>query len=240
MRHFFILLSVIFLSLPAHSSGYFGAGQSFNSSASIDNQSNGLRIDWGANVTKNLDLEWSVVDFGASSYDHPSYVSADDSGDDIEGDTYEDLGFGSLSRADDKIVYRGIDSLHAKGVSAGLKFKINANEWLQFYARASLLVWQSDTQAIELSEGREAIFEEDDAGAPTSVISNLNACGNLTQCQTEGKTVDAVDFWYGYGFIAKPLDWLAIRAEYSIITLNAVDFPSATLEGLSTGLEIHF
>jgi opacity protein-like surface antigen len=238
MRHFFSFLTVILLSLPAHSSGYIGTGYSFNSSASIDNQSNGLRIDWGATATKNLDLEWSLVDFGTSSYDHPTYINAADSEDDK--DNYEDLGFGSLKREGDNIAYRGTDSLHAKGASAGLKFKIDANDWLQLYARASLLVWQTKTQTIELSQSREAIFEQDDEGVDTTVISNLNACGNLTQCQTDGKSVNAVDFWYGYGFIAKPLDWLAIRAEYSIVTLNAVDFPRVTIEGFNTGLEIHF
>ncbi len=231
MRYFFIFLTVILLSLPTHSSSYIGAGHSINSSANVDNQSDGLRIDWGATINSNLDLEWSLVDFGASSYGRPTYVEPIP--EDNEKDNYENIGFGSLSRASDSIVYRGTDSLHARGVSAGLKFKMNANEWLQLYARASLFLWQAETKDIELSEGREEI-------SIAGTVTNSNLCGNVTQCLIAGKTVDAVDFWYGYGLTAKPLDWLAIRVEYSIISLSAVNFPSATLEGISTGLELHF
>ncbi len=247
MRHFLLFLIPLFLCIPAHSSGYLGAGHSINSSATFDEQNNGLRIDWGASVTSNLDLEWSYVDFGASNYDRPTYVSAADAANEPDNDDdtarYDNLGFGSVRRTGDEVTYRGIDNLHAKGVSAGLKFKINANAWLQLYARASLLVWQATTETIELSDERVAVIQtEDDEGnlLDTPITTNLNECGNLLECQQEGKTFNAVDFWYGYGFIAKPMEWLAIRAEYSIITLNAIDFPHSTLEGLNTSLEIHF
>ncbi len=246
MRHFFIFFIPILLSISAHGSGYLGAGHSLNSSVTFDEQNNGLRIDWGTSATSNLDLEWSYVDFGESSYNHPTYVSAADAANEPDNDDdtarYDNLGFGSVSRSGDEVTYRGIDNLHTQGLSAGLKFKINANSWLQLYARASLLVWQATTETIELSAERVAVIEtEDGDGNPIDPITtNLNDCGNLTECQQEGKTVNAVDFWYGYGFIAKPLDWLAIRAEYSTVTLNAVDFPKSTLEGLNTSLEIHF
>ncbi len=242
MRHYLAFLIPFLISLPSHSQGYIGAGHSTNSSVTFDKQSDGLRIDWGTKASSNIDLEWSYIDFGDSTFNEPDYISSAESERDDGLDTYENLGFGGLSRSDDNITYSGINSLHAQGVSAGLKFKLNANNWLQLYARASLLIWQATSQTIELSEGREAVIvDEDESGNPiTPITTNLNACDNLTRCVQEGTKFEAVDFWYGYGFIAKPLEWLAIRAEYSTVTLNAINFPKGKLEGVNASLEIHF
>ncbi len=246
MRHYLAFLILFLICLPSHSQGYIGAGHSTNSSVTFDKQSDGLRIDWGTKASSNIDLEWSYIDFGESAFNEPNYISTVESERDDGLDTYENLGFGGLSRSDDHITYNGIESLHAQGLSAGLKFKLNANNWLQLYARASLLIWQATSQTIELSEGREEVYATVDAdgvalpSGDTSIITNQNSCGTLKRCVQEGNKFEAVDFWYGYGFIAKPLDWLAVRAEYSTVTLNAINFPKGKLEGVNASLEIHF
>ncbi len=240
-------ISILCLSLNASQvfAGFIGAGSIINSSVTFDKQDNGLRLDWGSNASKSIDLEWSYIDFGNSHYDDPTYVEANttDSDDTNDSPNFEDIGFGNVSRSQG--TYKGISGLHIQALSAGLKFKQDANDWLQFYARASFLAWQADSTNIEIYGPREGLNDAGDplGGADPSTASNLNPCGHLEFCRVadiEGKTHWAVDFWYGYGLLMKPYNWLAFRAEYSIVTLNAVDFPRAKLDGFTTSLEIHF
>lgn len=223
--------------------GYLGSGYSSNSSESFDTQRDGFRVDFGANVNSFLDLEWSYVDFGESLYDDPTFEPGDTTNLDTSDDDgrFTDVGFGSQRSSE----YSGFSDLHTKGAAAGLKFKKSANNWLQFYARVSLLAWEAQTTAFEIYAPRQP--EDSDgnviSGTDTSAAVNETPCGGFDYCRTPGepgKTSWAVDFWYGYGLIMKPFSWMAIRAEYSMVTLNAVEFPKAVLEGFNTSLEIHF
>ncbi|MEH6346660.1 MAG: hypothetical protein V7785_16325 [Bermanella sp.] len=251
MRYAIAFIFTILHILPCHSEGgYVGVGTAFNSSATFDKQDAGLLIQWGATITDGIDLEWGLVDFGKSYYDDPTFIAPDLTDDDEGNDSaqFENLGYGDASSAGGGS-YKGISNIHTLGLSAGLKFKKRVNNWMQVFARASFLGWQAKTSMVEIygpTEVQYATVDADGDALPngdTSIISNYNPCGNLGFCRAleeDGKTHYAVDFWYGYGLIARPYKWLALRAEYSITTLNAVNFPKATLEGFSTSVEIHY
>jgi hypothetical protein len=238
-RYYMPFFALLILSAPSFA-GFIGGGSSFNSSKSFDQQEDGMRLDFGSHASDVFDLEFNLVDFGESSYDDPTYIQPDDAEPDDLG-SFTNPGFGSASSSDGGIKYTGISSLETMGIGMGLKLKKPVNSWLQVYARASFLLWQSDAQNFEFYGERKP---EDEDGDPTSVESavNQNPCGTLSTCRidTQESKTQAVDFWYGYGLIAKPFSWLAIRTEYSITTLNAVEFPKAVLEGVSVSLEAHF
>jgi len=231
----------VFIALTHQAqAGFFGGGVSSNTSKTFDHQQDGFRVNFGSHINSALDLEFNYVEFGNSSFDDPSHVPPDlDDVDDIG--TFENIGFGGISSSEGGLKYTGIESLDTFGISAGLKLKKNVKSWLQVYARASFLAWESQVEQFELYSEREPL---DDDGDSTSAdnATNQTPCGSLAECRwkIEDKKVQALDFWYGYGFIIKPASWIAIRTEYSTITLNAVDFPKSVLEGLSANLEIHF
>lgn len=231
----------VFIALTHQAqAGFFGGGVSSNTSKTFDHQQDGFRVNFGSHINSALDLEFNYVEFGSSSFDDPSHVPPDlDDVDDIG--TFENIGFGGISSSEGGLKYTGIESLDTFGISAGLKLKKNVKSWLQVYARASFLAWESQVEQFELYSEREPL---DDDGDSTSAdnATNQTPCGSLAECRwkIEDKKVQALDFWYGYGFIIKPASWIAIRTEYSTITLNAVDFPKSVLEGLSANLEIHF
>jgi len=239
------LISLLFLS-QTPLAGYLGTSASINASANIDKQDNGFRINFGSDTTSWLDLEWSYVDYGQSSFNDPEFSLADeDNPDDV--DQFKNFHFGSQYVNDETAEFSGLAHMHTRGLSAGLKFKKNLTNWLDIYARASLMAWETTSIPVSIYAPRAA---HDEDGNPltdsdnSEAAANLNPCGTLNFCRIEdtGNPVQtwAVDFWYGYGTTIKPFDWLAIRAEYSVITLNAVDFPNATLESFSAGLEIYY
>lgn len=239
----FTLTSICFSSL-SHA-GYFGASQSFNTTASFDNQEDGFRVDFGSQATSWLDLEWSYIDYGESGYDDPNFVLGDPDDED-DNDRFENTGFGEQRVNEQTASYTGISYLRTQGIAAGLKFKKQVNNWMQVYGRVSFLAWQADSTEVAIFAPRPAFDSDGNALADPNDVdnaSNLNGCERLTYCRQESDEVKhtwAVDFWYGYGALFKPFNWLAIRTEYSIVTLNAVEFPKGTLEGFSAGLEIHF
>lgn len=225
--------------------GYFGASQSFNTTASFDQQDDGFRVDFGSNATDWLDLEWSYIDYGNSAYDDPNFVLGDPDDEDDE-DRFENTGYGTQRVNEQTASYSGISYLRAQGIGAGLKFKKQVNNWMQLYGRISFLAWQADSTNVTIFAPRPAYDSDGNALADPNDVTNannLNDCGTLSYCRIESSEKEqtwAVDFWYGYGALFKPFSWLAIRTEYSIVTLNAVEFPKGTLEGFSAGLEIHF
>ena len=242
--HVLTLIGLTLLSVSSHA-GYFGAAQTFNSSATFDQQDDGFRVDFGSNVTPWLDLEWSYIDYGNSEFDDPNFVEGKADDEDDNG-KFEDIGFGDTSVNEQRARFDGLARVNTQGISAGLKFKKTVNNWAQIYARVSFLAWKSDSVSVTVFAPRPG-FDSDGNELPegsTETPSNLNECGTLEYCRIEGSdnpnTTWAVDFWYGYGAIFKPLSWLAIRTEYSIVTLNAESFPKGKLEGISTGIEIHF
>jgi hypothetical protein len=238
-RHYKQFFSLLIISAPSFD-GFIGGGTSFNNSKSFDQQEDGMRLDFGSHASKVFDLEFNLVDFGKSSYDDPTYIPPDDAEPNDLG-SFTNPGFGSVSSSDGGIQYTGISSLETMGIGMGLKLKKSVNSWLKVYARASFLLWQSDSQNFEFYGVRDP---ENAAGDLTTeaLAVNQNPCGTLSTCRidTEESKTQAVDFWYGYGLIAMPFSWLAIRTEYSITTLNAVEFPKAVLEGVTVSLEAHF
>lgn len=242
----------LLLLISAHSyseGGYIGFGQSINSSVNYDTQNNGLRIDLGAIANEALDLEWSFIDFGVSDYNDPAIIPADLTDTDTSNDLdyYDNSGFGKSSRSAGS--YIGISETQTYGISAGLKFKKPVNNWLKLFAKASFLAWQSNPTRLELYLPRAPLNAQgdpfvDDPNDDTDTPANLNPCGSNDFCRIEddknAKTFWAVDFWYGYGVIIQPLTWLALKAEYSVTTLNAFDFPKSKIEGFTTSLEIHY
>lgn len=239
-----LFIGLLFISLTGHA-GYFGAAQNFNSSATFDEQDDGFRIDFGSNVTPWLDLEWSYIDYGYSRFNDPDFVLGDVDDED-DKDRFENIGYGDDSVNEQVARFEGLTNLRTQGVAAGLKFKKSVNKWVQIYARASFLAWHSESINVTIFAPRPG-FDSDGNELPegsTDTPTNLNTCGTVSYCRIEdtnnSKNTWAVDFWYGYGAIIKPYSWLALRAEYSIVTLNAVEFPKGKLEGFSTGLEIHF
>jgi hypothetical protein len=238
-RHYMQFFALLILSAPSFA-GFIGGGTSFNGSKSFDQQEDGMRLDFGSHANSVLDLEFNLVDFGESSYDDPTYIQPDPLETDDLG-SFTNPGFGSVSSSDGGIQYTGISSLETMGIGMGLKLKKSVSSWLQVYGRASFLLWQSDAQNFEFYGVRD---HENAAGDLTTeaLAVNQNPCGTLSTCRidTEESKTQAVDFWYGYGLIAKPFSWLAIRTEYSITTLNAVEFPKAVLEGVTISLEAHF
>ena len=239
-----LFISLIITSFAANA-GYFGAAQTFNSSATFDEQDNGFRIDFGSDTTPWLDLEWSYIDYGYSRFDDPDFVLGDPD-DDGDEDRFENIGFGDDSVNEQVARFEGLTNLRAQGISAGLKFKKDINNWMKVYARVSFLAWHSESINVTIFAPRPG-FDSDGNELPegsTETPNNLNDCGTISYCRIED-TDDVtetfgVDFWYGYGAIFKPYSWLAIRTEYSIVTLKAVDFPKGKLEGFSAGLEIHY
>jgi opacity protein-like surface antigen len=231
--------ALIAISGFAHA-GFFGGGVSSNSSKSFDHRTDGFRVNFGSHINSALDLEFNYVDLGTSSYDDPEYAPADTDDEDSNA-SFENIGFGDTTSSSGGIKYSGIRSIDTFGVSGGLKLKKNVNKWLQVFARASFLAWESTTEEFELYSVREPQNDDGDTVIEANA-TNQTPCGTLEQCpQSLGsKKHQALDFWYGYGLIIKPTSWIAIRAEYSIVTLNAVEFPKSVLEGLSTSLEIHF
>jgi opacity protein-like surface antigen len=239
-----VLISSAFISHSAHA-GYFGAAHSFNSSATFDEQDDGFRVDFGSNATPWLDLEWSYIDYGESRYNDPSFTEGDIDDNDDNG-SFENIGYGEQSVNEKVARFDGLASVRTQGISAGLKFKKSVNDWMQVYARASFMAWQAESISMTIFAQRPA-FDSDGNELPensTETPNNLNDCNTTTYCRIEDtdnpKSTWAVDFWYGYGAIFKPFSWLAIRTEYSILTLNAEAFPRGKLESFSTGLEIHF
>ena len=231
--------ALIAISGFAHA-GFFGGGVSSNSSKSFDHRTDGFRVNFGSHINSALDLEFNYVEFGTSSYDDPEILPPETDALDDNG-SFENIGFGSVSRSSGGLKYTGIDSIDTFGVSGGLKIKKDINNWLQVFARASFLAWESTTEDFELYGTRKPENDEGDSVTEANA-TNQTPCGTLGTCRQSlgSKKHQALDFWYGYGIIMKPTSWIAIRAEYSIVTLNAVDFPKSVLEGLSTSLEIHF
>lgn len=235
-----LFLFSIFTLLSFNSfAGYFGGGVSHTKSESFDTQYNGIRVDFGANVNSFLDLEWNYIDFGKSSYDDPSYTAGNTTNTDTTDDDpdFTNTGFGIESNSR----FFGLKDIRTQGLAGGLKFKKSINTWIQVFARASLLAWEAKTTQFSLYAPVEP---EDDTGNPVSeaLATNASPCG-FDLCRTndeDGKAHWAVDFWYGYGVLIKPVSWLALRAEYSFTTLDAVDFPRGKMEGLNSSLEIHF
>lgn len=241
---FFALISILFTSTAT--AGYFGASQSFNKTATFDTQEDGLRVDFGSDVTPWLDLEWSYIDYGHSTFDDPTFNPGDDTDDD-DNERYENIGFGNQRVNEQTAEFTGITNLRTQGIAAGLKFKKSVNNWLQLYARVSFMAWYVESTNVSIYQPRDPYDAEGNQITNPDDFSNadnLNGCGHLDFCRIEDtdnpNTNWAVDFWYGYGAIIKPYSWLAIRTEYSIVTLNAVDFPKSTLEGFSAGLEIFY
>jgi hypothetical protein len=187
-----------------------------------------------------VDLEFSLIDFGESSFEDPIYAEAETTVDTDLG-SFENIGSGSVSSSDGGLTYSGISQLNTVGIGAGLKLKKNMSNGFQVYARASFLAWESITKNIQVYGTRNPENAQGDLVIPENAV-NQNPCGTLSVCiqHTGEDKHQAVDFWYGVGFIMKPLSWLAIRTEYSIITLNAVDFPKGVMEGVSASLEVHF
>ncbi len=251
MRHAIIFIfSILFLSPCYSEGGYVGVGTAFNSSETFDSQDTGLRLDWGATITDGIDLEWSLIDFGKSYFDDPTFIEPDLTDSDTSNDSpqFTNIGYGTVSTAGGGS-YQGISNLHTLGLSAGLKFKKRVNDWIQIFARASFLGWQANTSMVGIYGETQATYATSDAdgnalpAGDTSIITNYNPCGHNGFCRAveeDGKTHYAVDFWYGYGLMLKPYNWLVLRAEYSTTTLNAVDFPKSTLEGITTSMEIHY
>ena len=239
-----LFLFSIFTLLSLNSyAGYFGGGISHTKSESFDTQYNGIRVDFGANVNSFLDLEWNYIDFGKSFYDDPTYEEGDTSDSDTSNDDgrFINKGFGKSGSTS----YVGLSDLHTQGLAGGLKFKKNVNDWVQVFARVSLLAWESKTNQFEMhiAEAPEDAVGNIISGADTSAAVNRNSCGHFEFCRSENEAGEphwAVDFWYGYGLLVKPVSWLALRAEYSFTTLDAVDFPRGKMEGLNSTLEIHF
>jgi len=247
-RKFFFIFVISVLSSASHS-GYLGGGHLFTTTETFDTQEEGFRVDFGANINSFLDLEWGYVEFGGSEFNKPDYVPVDPDETELNNipETFDNFEVGKLSSssADGGYTYTGLTSLMSNGLAAGMKFILQANKWLTLFTRVSFLGWKADTKIIEMYAEREPLDDEG-GSVPVEEATNLNPCGNLgganNRCEiiSEGKTHWAVDFWYGYGAIIQPYDWMAIRAEYSIVTLNAVEFPKSVLEGFSTSLEIHF
>lgn len=235
-------ITLIYLMLVSNTvfAGFIGGGQSHITSKSFDNQSNGARLDFGSHINSALDLEFSLVDFGESSYQDPTIIDPEPLATNDLG-SFEDTGFGKVSGSEGGLVYRGIEKFSTQGISSGFKLRKKVNNWFQVYARASFLAWKADTTEFELYTTRTPLNENGDLTQEELAV-NLTPCGGLTVCRNPIKSNShlAMDFWYGYGFIIKPFSWLAVRTEYSITTLNAVDFPKSVLEGLSTTLEIHY
>ncbi len=246
MGYIFTFLISIFLVSPCFAEGgYIGGGQSINSSVTFDKQGNGFRIDWGTKATSGIDLEWNYVDFGTSSYDDPTpkYDIVAEAHENTVIADFDNTRFGTVSRTNGS--YVGISSIHTQGLSAGLKFKLQSNNWLQLFARASFLAWQANTTDVSIYANRAARDAEGNLiaeGDTTSEIKNYNPCNQLGACTrlSTGKTFYAVNFWYGYGVIIKPYSWMALRMEYSNTTLSAKEFPEAKLDQFNTSLELHF
>lgn len=226
--------------------GYFGASEGSNTSISFDKQERGLRVDFGSDATPWLDLEWSYIDYGYSSYNDPTFTLGDPEDDD-DFDRYEHFKYGSQYVTEEDAEFSGIGSIRVRGISAGLKFKKDLATWLDVYARVSLMAWESQHTQLNIYSPRNPYDSDGNQimdPVNLSNADNLNPCGTLDFCRIEDTENPvhtwAVDFWYGYGAIFKPFSWLALRAEYSIITLNAINFPQAKLETVSAGLEIHY
>jgi len=248
VRHYLTL--AIFLGLTvSHQmafAGYFGATQSFNSSASFNQQENGLQINFGSDINSWLDLEWSFVDYGDSIYDDPQFVLGDNE-DEADVDRFTNFLYGSQYVNEETAEFSGLSGLRARGVSAGLKFKKQVASWFDLYARVSLMAWEAQSIPLSIYAPRDAFDEDGNALLDpnnTSEAANLNPCGTLDFCRIENTDEPvhtwAVDFWYGYGATIKPFSWLALRAEYSVVTLNAINFPKSKLESLSAGIEIYY
>jgi opacity protein-like surface antigen len=231
--------ALITLTGFAHA-GFFGGGVSSNSSKSFDHRTDGFQVNFGSHISSVVDLEFNYVDFGTSSFDKPNFITPDPTDEDDNG-SFENIGYGTTSSSNGGLKYTGISSLDTFGVSAGIKLRKNINSWLEVFARASFLAWESTTEEFELYSEREPLDDDGDT-VDASLATNQTPCNTLDECRQplESKKHQALDFWYGYGLIIKPASWLAIRTEYSIVTLNAVDFPKGVLEGLSASLEIHF
>ena len=239
----YISFVTLLLITGSANAGFFGGGTSMNSSASFDQQKDGIRVNFGSHINKTIDLEFNYVDFGASSYNNPTYTEYDDTDilDTSDQGSFENIGFGGLSSRDGGLKYTGISQIQTFGIGAGLKFRKNIKTWLDIYARASFLAWESQADIIEIYGKRRPQNDEGNSVAEADA-TNLNPCDNLEVCIPESGSTkhQALDFWYGYGFIIKPYSWISIRTEYSIVTLNAVDFPKSVIEGLSASLEIHY
>lgn len=249
IRKLHFLVIGLAISTLSHG-GYIGGGHLFTTTETFDQQEEGFRVDFGANINSFLDLEWGYVEFGDSAFNKADYKPGDttDTDPDNDQESFENIGFGSVSSSSREggQKYIGLNTLAANGLSGGMKFKLRTNNWLTLFGRVSFLAWKGDTTIIEMYAEREALDDNGDPVVNSADATNLNPCGNLgangDRCEivSEGKTHWAVDFWYGYGALIQPYDWMAIRAEYSIVTLNAVEFPKSVLEGFSTSLEIHF
>lgn len=242
--YIWVLITTVIFSHSAQA-GYFGASHSIHSSASFDEQDDGFRVDFGSKVTPWLDLEWSYIDYGYSRYNEPNFVEGDPDDADDNG-YFDNTGYGNQTINEQRARFDGIANIRTQGIAAGLKFKKSINNWMQVYARVSFMAWESKSINMTVFAPRPAFDSDGNELDPnsTETPSNLNDCGTLDYClikdDNNPESTWAVDFWYGYGAIFKPFDWLAVRTEYSIVTLNAEAFPRAKLETLSTGLEIHF
>jgi len=247
-RQYFTLALFTALTAISQSSlaGYLGVTQSSNNSVNFHQQENGYQINFGSDVNSWLDLEWSLVDYGNSIYNDPTFVLGDPEDED-DVDRYTGILYGSQYVNDETAQFSGLTSLRNRGISAGLKFKKQVASWLDLYARVSLMAWEAESIPLNLYAPRDAYDEDGNALLDpdnTSEAANLNPCGTLDFCRIEdtGNPVHtwAVDFWYGYGATIKPFSWLALRAEYSVITLNAINFPKSKLESFTAGFEIYY
>ncbi|EAT13765.1 hypothetical protein HF888_10010 [Bermanella marisrubri] len=235
MMRIIISIACLFLALPSQA-GYLGAGYSLTSTNSYDEVDDGYRFDFGTELTDWLDLEWGYINYGESRFDDPTYIPADEDND--EAARFENIGFGDFGGNE----FNGITSAETQGISAGLKFKKSVNNWFQLYARVSFLAWQSDTTRVTIFGAETPVDADGNEVNDLADATNINDCGTTSYCRLteEGESHQAVDFWYGYGFILKPFSWVSFRTEYAIVTMNAIDYPKNTFEGITTSLQIHF
>lgn len=245
MLRFIASFCVLALALPAYGEGYYvGLGTSLNNTNDLDHENDGIRLDWGAKVHPNLDLEWNLVDLGESSYNDPTFVAGntDDTDEDNDRHTFKNTGFGEVNSSAGS--YTGISKIHVKGLGVGLKWHGAYTSWLDIYARGSMLAWQGDTNSIEVYGEREALDSNGDPlpDGSSETPANLNPCGHLNYCRIEetGKKYWAVNYWFGAGFVFSPLDWLKLRTEASSVILKAEGFPQVQYESIGATVEVHF
>ncbi|MCP5326419.1 MAG: hypothetical protein H7A09_08885 [Oceanospirillaceae bacterium] len=241
MRILPLLALCLFATNVTYAGGFIGAGYSMNNTNDYDHEQSTTRIDFGAKVHPNLDLEWNLVDLGVSAFNDPTFVPADTTDSDEDNDTpnFTNTRFGTVSRSEGS--YTGLSQVHPRGVGVGLKWHTDIDTWLDFFIRGSMLAWGAETKSLEIYGPREAL---DANGDPTTEdnAANLNPCGNLAYCriEEEGKKLWAVNYWFGTGFLIRPMEHLVIRTEFSGTRLKARDYPYSQYEILTTSLEFHF
>jgi hypothetical protein len=245
MRTLPLLALCLFTCNISFAGGYLGVGYSMNNTNDYDHEQSTTRIDFGAEVHPNLDLEWNLLDLGLSRFNDPTFVPANTTDSDEDNDTpnFTNRRFGTVNRSEGS--YTGLSEVHPRGIGLGIKWHTDINTWLDFFVRGSMLAWGAETKNLEIYGPREALDANGDPIPDTDTTttpSNLNPCGTLTYCriESEGKKFWAVNYWFGTGFLIRPMEHLVIRTEYSGTRLKARDYPYSQYEMLNTSLELHF